>query len=126
MTFHTDKEDPEFKYTRMSCREFVLLPLYSNVIYAIIGGQMINIHHYLSICLEYLDHWRKPDIDPINKDRGGSFHSAAHLIFRETFLRNFNEVLFKRGNKALKYHVFGGNNFHRYEKQGIFMLAYVL
>ena len=126
MTFNPDQEYLEFKYAHINYRDFVLIPLYSNGIYPIIGGQMINIYHDLFICSAYLDHWRKPDIDPLKKDRGGVFLECCTFDFHTKILLVFHWSTIQNGKKALKYHVYGGNNFHGSEKQGIFMPAYVL
>ena len=95
MTVHPYRTDPNYNYSRMTCRACVQLPLDVDEIDASIGTQMQKKPHDILVYLAALDNGRNPDIGKLKKDRGDIFLECCTERFKAKFLRYVNEVLFE-------------------------------
>ena len=103
MTVHPDQADPNFNYSRITCRTCVQLPLYVYGIDASIDTQIMEKPHILLVHFATLDNGRKPDIVTLKKNRGDIFSECCAERFKEKIPRYLNEVLFEMVKTALKY-----------------------
>ena len=95
MTVHLHQADPNCKYSRMTCRACIQLPLDVDGIDTSINNQNVKTPHYPLVHLAALENVRKPNIGTLNKEKGYIFSELCTESFKEKFLRYVNEVLFE-------------------------------
>ena len=94
MMFFPYQDDTKFKYSHMSCRVCVQLPLDTNAIYSNINNQIPNTPHVLLVCLSDFYNGRNPDTFTLNKYKGYLSSEFFIDIFKAVLLLYVNEFLF--------------------------------
>ena len=94
MTVHLYQSDTNCKYSCMTCRDCIQLPLDGYGIYAIIDNQILKTPHDFLVHLTASENGGKPDIGTLKKDRGDIFSEFCAKSSKSKFLHYVNEVLF--------------------------------
>ena len=126
MTVNPDKADAKCKYSHMTCRDCVQLPVYAYGMDDSIENQMFNTPPGILVHLAALDNVRKPKIGTLNKEWGDVFSDFWTDFFMEILLRYVSEVVFKWDKGSPQWYIFGSNNPQSYEKWGIYIMTNVL
>ena len=121
MTVLPDQANTNCKYSLITCRACIQLPLYVYGIDASIDTHILKNTQTILVYLADLDNGRNPDIETLTKDRGDIFLECCAESFKEIFTLYVNELLFEMVKIALKDTYLGGTNPTALQKWGLYM-----